>query len=51
MNELTILKKLGGILVDDKTSVLLMYQCYLEQINVRTDRICDNINLFIVKQN
>lgn len=50
MNELLTLKNTGAVLVDDTTSITLMYNCYLENIDVFTDRICKDINMFIVKQ-
>lgn len=50
MNELLTLKNTGAVLVDDFTSITLMYNCYLENIDVLTDRICKDVNIFIVKQ-
>lgn len=50
MNELLTLKNTGAVLVDDFTSITLMYNCYLENIDVFTDRICKDVNMFIVKQ-
>lgn len=50
-NPLITLKTTGAVLVDDATSITLMYDCYLENIDVFTNRICKDINMFIVKQN
>ena len=50
MNELLTLKNTGAVLVDDTTSITLMYNCYLENIDVFADRICKDVNMFIVKQ-
>lgn len=50
-NPLITLKNTGAVLVDDSTSITLMYDCYVENIAVETDRICKDCNIFIVKQN
>lgn len=50
MKEFNVLKDTGAVLVDDYASITLMYNCYLENIDVFTDRICKDVNMFIVKQ-
>lgn len=48
MIELNVLKNTGAVLVDDATSITLMYNCYLENITVSTERICKDSNIFII---
>lgn len=48
MKEFNVLKDTGAVLVDDYASITLMYNCYVEGINVFTERICKDINIFVI---